>query len=92
MSAYNEIIHGKKYRSLCRQKGVEDTNFVEGAFLMTVTEITKLLKKEMEPAYGCTGPTAYALATSCCKPYITAPPERIEIYVSPLFPRKWDLV
>ena len=52
---------------------------------MTVTEITKLLKKEMEPAYGCTGPTAYALATSCCKPYITAPPERIEIYVSPSF-------
>lgn len=52
---------------------------------MTHNEITNLLKKEMLPALGCTGPTAYALATACCKPYMTAPAKEVRIYVSPAF-------
>lgn len=52
---------------------------------MTRSEITHLLKSEMLPALGCTGPTAYALATACCKPYLTAEPTEIKIYVSPAF-------
>lgn len=52
---------------------------------MTSQQITDFLKKEMVPALGCTGPTAYALATACCKPYLTSDPEDIQIYVSPSF-------
>lgn len=52
---------------------------------MTHEDITKLLKKEMVPALGCTGPTAYALAAARCKPYLTAKPEQMNIYVSPAF-------
>ncbi len=46
-------------------------------------EITKMLKKEMAPALGCTAPTAYALATACCKALLTAQPNEVKIYVSP---------
>ncbi|NCB41981.1 MAG: serine dehydratase subunit alpha family protein [Clostridia bacterium] len=52
---------------------------------MTHEDITKLLKKEMVPALGCTGPTAYALAAARCKPYLTAEPTLMNIYVSPAF-------
>ena len=52
---------------------------------MTRQEITRLLQTEMVPALGCTGPTAYALATACCRPYLTAAPEKVKIYVSPAF-------
>lgn len=46
---------------------------------------TDLLRKEMVPALGCTGPTAYALASACCRPYVTSTPEDIKVYVSPGF-------
>ena len=52
---------------------------------MTHAEIGALLKKEMVPALGCTGPTAYALATACCRPFFTAKPRQVDIYVSPAF-------
>jgi len=52
---------------------------------MTHSEITALLKKEMIPATGCTGPTAYALAAANCRPYMTAPPEEIHVSVSPAY-------
>ena len=52
---------------------------------MTHQEITNLLQTEMVPALGCTGPTAYALAAACCRPYLTAASEQIRIYVSPAF-------
>ena len=52
---------------------------------MTNPEFTALLKKEMVPALGCTGPTAYALAGACCKPYLTAAPRDVRVYVSPGF-------
>lgn len=52
---------------------------------MTPPELTGLLKKEMIPALGCTGPTAYALATACCKPFLTAEPKEVKVYVSPAF-------
>lgn len=52
---------------------------------MTSQELTILLKKEMVPALGCTGPTAYALATASCRPFLTAEPIEIKIYVSPAF-------
>lgn len=52
---------------------------------MTPYELTMLLKKEMVPALGCTGPTAYALATACCKPFLTDIPKEVKIYVSPAF-------
>ncbi|MBR2671842.1 MAG: serine dehydratase subunit alpha family protein [Oscillospiraceae bacterium] len=48
-------------------------------------EITELLKKEIAPATGCTGPTAYALASSCCARYMTARAERISVAVSPAY-------
>lgn len=48
-------------------------------------DITNLLKKEMVPALGCTGPTAYALAAARCKPYLTAEVKLMKIYVSPAF-------
>ena len=52
---------------------------------MTPFELTTLLKKEMVPALGCTGPTAYALATACCKPYLTDEVREVKMYVSPAF-------
>lgn len=52
---------------------------------MTNSELSGLLKKEMLPALGCTGPTAYALATACCRPFLTAPVKEVKIYVSPAF-------
>lgn len=52
---------------------------------MTNSELSSLLKKEMLPALGCTGPTAYALATACCQPYLTAPVQEVKVYVSPAF-------
>ena len=52
---------------------------------MSAYDFTALLKKEMLPARGCTGPTAYALASACCRPYITAEPCGIRMYVSPAF-------
>lgn len=52
---------------------------------MTNVEISALLKKELIPALGCTGPTAYALATACCRPYLTSKLRRVIIYVSPAF-------
>ena len=57
---------------------------------MTHQEITNLLQTEMVPALGCTGPTAYALAAACCRPYLTAASEQIRIYVSPasVWPRR----
>lgn len=48
-------------------------------------DITKMLVKEMVPALGCTGPTAYALAAARCKPLLTAEPKLMKIYVSPAF-------
>ena len=47
--------------------------------------LTELLRKEMIPALGCTGPTAYALATACCRPYLTAKPKEVKVRVSPAF-------
>jgi len=52
---------------------------------MTREGITRMLKKEMVPALGCTGPTAYALAAARCKPYLTAEAKLMNIYVSPAF-------
>ncbi len=52
---------------------------------MSLYDFTALIKKEMLPARGCTGPTAYALASACCRPYITAEPLAIRMYVSPSF-------
>ena len=52
---------------------------------MTYQQLTALLKKEMVPAHGCTGPTAYALAAARCRPHLTAPPESMTVYVSPAF-------
>lgn len=52
---------------------------------MTHEELRTLLQTEMVPALGCTGPTAYALATACCRPYLTAAPTQIDIHVSPAF-------
>lgn len=52
---------------------------------MTNSELTALLKREMIPALGCTGPTAYALATACCRPFLTAAPREVTVYVSPAF-------
>ena len=46
-------------------------------------EITALLRKEIEPVTGCTGPTAYALAAAAGRPYLTAPVRSIRVYVSP---------
>lgn len=48
-------------------------------------EITALLRKEIEPVTGCTGPTAYALAAAACRPYLTAPVRSIRVYVSPAY-------
>ena len=52
---------------------------------MKQQELTELLKKEMVPALGCTGPTAYALATACCRPYVSGEVEAVKVYVSPAF-------
>ncbi len=52
---------------------------------MTYQQLTALLKKEMVPAHGCTGPTAYALAAARCRPHLTAEPESMTVYVSPAF-------
>ncbi|MCI8649639.1 MAG: serine dehydratase subunit alpha family protein [Anaerotruncus sp.] len=52
---------------------------------MDQKKLTMLLKKEMVPALGCTGPTAYALATACCRPYLTGALQEVKIYVSPTF-------
>ena len=52
---------------------------------MTYQQLTALLKQEMVPAHGCTGPTAYALAAARCRPHLTAPPESMTVYVSPAF-------
>lgn len=50
---------------------------------MNYTDMTRMIKREMVPALGCTGPTAYALAAARCKPLLTAYPEQINIYVCP---------
>lgn len=50
---------------------------------MTHQDITNLLRREMVPALGCTGPTAYALAGARCRPYLTAEVESIDVYVCP---------
>ena len=52
---------------------------------MNQNEITALLKKEMAPALGCTGPTAYGLATACCRPYVKGELKKIRMFVSPPF-------
>lgn len=52
---------------------------------MTQHEITALLRKEMAPALGCTGPTAYGLAAACCKPYVKGELKKIRMFVSPPF-------
>jgi len=52
---------------------------------MTHDDITKMLQREMVPALGCTGPTAYALAAARCRPLMTGPAEKMKVYVSPAF-------
>ena len=52
---------------------------------MTHEEITALLQLEMSLATGCTGPTAYALASACCREYLTAEPTEIRVRVSPAY-------
>ena len=52
---------------------------------MTYQKLTALLKREMVPAHGCTGPTAYALAAARCRPHLTEEPESMTVYVSPAF-------
>ena len=52
---------------------------------MTHSELTALLRKEMTLATGCTGPTAYALASANCRDYMTAPAKNIDVYVSPAY-------
>lgn len=52
---------------------------------MLYEEFTELLRKEVVPALGCTGPTAYALAAACCKPYLTGKLQKVDVYVSPAF-------
>jgi len=44
-----------------------------------------MLKSEMVPALGCTGPTAYALAAARCRPHLTAKPTHMKVYVSPAY-------
>ena len=48
-------------------------------------EITSLLRQEIEPVTGCTGPTAYALAAAACRPYLTGEVKSIRVYVSPAY-------
>lgn len=48
-------------------------------------DITDMLKAEMVPALGCTGPTAYALAAARCRPHLTAGPAHMKVYVSPAY-------
>ena len=50
---------------------------------MVSHDFTALLKKEMVPARGCTGPVSYALAGACCRPYLTAPVREVRVFVSP---------
>lgn len=52
---------------------------------MTHSELTALLRKEMIPATGCTGPTAYALAAANCREYMTAPAKSVQVFVSPAY-------
>lgn len=52
---------------------------------MDHNEITALLRQEIEPVTGCTGPTAYALAAAACRQYLTAPVQSIRVYVSPAY-------
>lgn len=50
---------------------------------MNHQDITEMLRREIVPALGCTGPTAYALAGARCRPYLTAEVESIDVYVCP---------
>ncbi len=46
-------------------------------------ELTALLEREVRPALGCTGPTAYALAAASCRPFLTAKANRLVMALSP---------
>ncbi len=48
-------------------------------------EITNLLRDELAPATGCTGPTAYALAAAACRAYVTGDIRHFRVYVSPAY-------
>ena len=52
---------------------------------MKYDEITALLRREIEPVTGCTGPTAYALAAAACSKYLTGGITAIRVYVSPAY-------
>ena len=52
---------------------------------MTREAMTQMLRREMVPALGCTGPTAYALAAACCRPHLTGEVTGMDVYVSPAF-------
>lgn len=52
---------------------------------MSHDEITSLLQHEITAVTGCTGPTAYALASACCRPHMTSPARRIDVQVSPAY-------
>ena len=76
------------YRSYLRSAGlICAKHFYERKELIELLHkmLTELLRKEMIPALGCTGPTAYALATACCRPYLTAKPKEVKVRVSPAF-------
>jgi len=58
---------------------------LKGVLFMERKDITSILRREVAPALGCTGPTAYALAMARCRPYMTAEPRLIRVYLSPTF-------